>query len=109
MTDTMQLNAARTAAVFTKTVVTTVEVPVVQPGQFVLGKKYQCVWANPKAKPGSNGQPRFTVGVDYMTVKNASSVTETSGRPPVFLVDNGFACVSVNADAKIKSLFIEVA
>lgn len=109
MTDTMQLNAARTAVVMTKTVVTTVEIPVVQPGQFVLGKKYQCVWANPKAKPGSDGKPRFTVGANYKTVKNASSVTETSGRPPVFLVDNGDCCVNVGADAKIKSLFIEVA
>lgn len=76
-------------------------------GDFKPGHLYRCTWANPKAKKGSDGQPRFTEGMTYMCIKNDTSVLETNGRPPTFLVDNGFAAVSVNGDAKIKSTFVD--
>lgn len=82
-------------------------VPVIANGQFVPGNLYRCISVNPKAKPGIDGKPRFTVDGVYMCVANATSVTETSGRPPVFLVDNGFRCVNAGADAKMKTQFID--
>jgi hypothetical protein len=77
-------------------------------GDFVAGNSYRCIETNPKAKPGSDGQPRFTVGNVYLCIKNDSSVAETNGRPPTFLVDNGFASVNCGPDAKLKSKFVLV-
>ena len=76
-------------------------------GDFKPGHLYRCTWANPKAKKGEDGKPRFTEGMTYMCVANASSTSETSGRPPVFLIDNGFRCVNVGRDAKMKSTFVD--
>lgn len=79
----------------------------ITPGQFLPGHLYRCTWANPKAKKGENGQPRFTEGMTYMCIANASSTTETKDRPPVFLIDNNFRAVNVGTDAKIKSTFVD--
>ena len=82
-------------------------VSTIQNGGFVPGHLYRCKWANPKAKKGENGQPRFTEGMVYMCIANATSTTETSARPPVFLIDNNFRAVNVGADAKIKTTFVD--
>ena len=79
----------------------------VKNGEFVPGNLYRCTWANTKAKKGENGQPRFTEGMTYMCIANASSTGETSGRPPTFLIDNNFRAVNVGDDAKMKTTFVD--
>lgn len=75
-------------------------------GDFVVGQFYKCTFANPKAKKGENGQPRFTEGMVYMCIANSSSCSETNDNPPTFLVDNGYRAVSCGSDAKLKSTFV---
>jgi hypothetical protein len=75
-------------------------------GSFVPGKLYRCTSVNAKAKPGADGNPRFTVGMVYMCVANSTATAESSDIPPTFLVDNGFRCVNVGRDAKMKSTFV---
>lgn len=85
---------------------TTTNAPTNTPnGGFVPGQFYICTSVNAKAKPGSNGQPRFTKGSVYMCIKNATSTSETDDTPPTFLVDNGFASVNCGRDAKMKTTF----
>lgn len=74
-------------------------------GAFVAGKMYACTFANPKAKKGEDGKPRFTVGMAYMCVANGTSTGETGDRPPLFLVDNNHRGVNCGSDAKLKSRF----
>ena len=76
-------------------------------GDFKPGHLYRCTWANPKAKKGENGQPRFTEGMTYMCIANATSTGETNGRPPTFLIDGNFRAVNVGADAKMKTTFVD--
>lgn len=104
--ETFAINADQTAMIKTIVTTTTVEIPIVKNGDFKIGKTYTCVWVNPKAKKGHDGKPRFTIGKTYTCIRNASSTSETSGRPPVFLVDDGFAAVNCGADAKMKTKFI---
>jgi hypothetical protein len=103
-----QFNADNTAIVTTVTTVVTTEYPVVKPGQFTVGKTYTCVWANPKAKPGTNGNPRFKTGSNYTCYTNNLG-TDTDNRPQTYLADDSFAMTNVGHDAKIKSMFIAAA
>jgi hypothetical protein len=75
-------------------------------GNFIPGKLYRCTSVNTKAKAGHDGQPRFTVGAAYLCVGNATANAESRDVPPVFLIDNGFRCVNVGTDAKMKSTFV---
>lgn len=84
---------------------TTVAPATVAAGEFKPGMMYRCVTPNPKAKKGENGQPRFTAGMVYMCVANATA-GDSRDVPPVFLVDNGFRCVNVGRDSKMKTTFV---
>lgn len=95
-----------TKAAYPFTVIKQTPVAVAK-GAFVPGNLYRCTWANPNAKKGENGQPRFTEGHVYMCIANATSTKESCDTPPVFLVDNGFRAVNVGSDAKIKSTFVD--
>lgn len=74
-------------------------------GDFQVGHWYVCTSVNAKAKPGADGQPRFTVGMAYLCIRNGTSTSETSDIPPTFLVDNGYAAVNCGRDAKLKTTF----
>lgn len=76
-------------------------------GDFVPGNLYKCTFANPKAKKGLDGKPRFTEGMVYMCEANSTSTSETVDRPPSFLVDNNFRSVNCGSDAKMKSTFVD--
>ena len=76
-------------------------------GDFTPGKFYMCTFANPKAKKGLDGKPRFTEGMVYMCTANSTAKAESRDVPPLFLVDNNFRNVNCGSDAKLKSTFVE--